>query len=70
MRSMLPRIKASLILTPAVMLLLVFIVCFTGVGGPLHVNVWALLGWSVACSLAISYLFTLYVALVAESLRK
>lgn len=70
MRPILPRLKASFLLSPAVLLLLVFIGRFAG-GDLIHgVGLMSFLGWAAACAVAISYVVTLYVAFVADLLKK
>lgn len=64
MPSIRDRLKASLILAPAILLMLVFITRFTGEETIRREGLLEYFAWAAAISLAVSYVVTLYVEYV------
>lgn len=67
---MINRFKASLILAPAILLLLCWIGRFAGADEASRIGIVPLVLWAGAVAVVTSYLITLYVSFVAETLFK
>lgn len=70
MRPLQSRIKASLILAPAILLLLAWIGRFAASDEVTKVGIWLFLLWSAAASLVIAYTITLYVAFLSKTAER
>lgn len=64
------RLKASLVLTPAILLLLCWIARFAGTEEVARIGIVQFVLWAAAASLVMAYCITLYVSFVARSLFK
>lgn len=65
---MLTRLKASLILAPAILLLLAWIARFVGAEEVARMGIVPFALWAAAVALAMAYLVTLYVSFIAKKL--
>ena len=68
--SMMTRLKASLVLTPAILALLCWIVRFSGVEEVARIGITAFTLWAIGVSFAVAYLVTLYVSVIATLFRR
>jgi hypothetical protein len=67
---MFDRLKSSLILTPAILLLLVWIGTFSGMETVAKLGITKFMFGALVASLLMSYCVTLYVAFVSDQKRK
>ena len=67
---MINRLKASLILAPAILLLLCAVGRFAGAEQVLRMGIVPFVLWAGAVAIVTSYLITLYLSFVAETLFK
>lgn len=67
---MINRLKASLILAPAILLLLCAVGRFAGAEQVLRMGIVTFLLWAGAASVVMAYLITLYASYVAQALFK
>lgn len=67
---MFDRLKASLILAPAILLLLCAVGRFAGAEQVLRMGIVTFLLWAGAASVVMAYLITLYASFVAQALFK
>ncbi len=65
---MLNRLKASLVLAPAILVLLCWIARFAGAEEVVRIGILPFVLWAAAASLVMAYVITLYVSFVAKKL--
>jgi hypothetical protein len=70
MDTLISRVKASLLLTPAILLLFVWIARFASIEEMGRMGSVVFLTWALATAFAISYIVTLYVSLVMKLTRQ
>ena len=68
--SMMFRLKASLVLAPAILALLCWVARFAGAEEVMRIGVVPFVLWAAVAALAMAYLITLYVALIAKTLLR
>jgi hypothetical protein len=64
------RLKASLVLAPAILALLCWVARFAGAEEVMRIGVVPFVLWAAVAALAMAYLITLYVALIAKTLLR
>jgi len=64
------RLKASLVLAPAILALLCWVARFAGAEEVMRIGVVPFVLWAAVAALATAYLITLYVALIAKTLLR
>lgn len=67
---MIDRLKVSLVLAPAILVLLCWMARFAGAEEVVRIGVVPFLLWAGAASLVMAYLITLYVFVVANTLSR
>ena len=67
---MMYRLKASLVLAPAILALLCWVARFAGAEEVMRIGVVPFVLWAAVAALAMAYLITLYVALIAKTLLR
>jgi hypothetical protein len=67
---MLDRLKASFILTPAILLLLCWIARFAAPEEVVRIGIAPFVLWAAAVSFVMAYLVTLYISFVAQKLLR
>lgn len=65
---MINRLKVSLVLTPAILVLLCWMARFAGAEEIVRIGIIPFLLWAAAASFVMAYLVTLYVSFVAKTL--
>ena len=65
---MINRLKASLVLAPAILVLLCWVARFAGAEEVIRIGIVPFLLWAAAASFVMAYLVTLYVSFVAKTL--